>query len=379
MTTIVPKELQINKFKVNHWYIYTGTKPKNNWVTIMDAVLNNNPVKCIYSNNEQTEFNTMSMSWNWGDLSDWIEVKEVTSNYDRCEIGEYFYNRNKNSIVKNNSGSAMFCEGKPCPIIIRQSIKKVDKVPSNKVHYSDIKLPIIITDIVCTGEVLETLNKSFKLDINLTRHVRCLYVKAYRHYEYSHYEYQDVVYSRGSYYKDIPTIKYSDIDFGVKKIEVGMSGMEAKVLKQRIGTTEFEVGKQYRMKTKEELIAMGFKDFNTFYRLKNNSSDWVITPRMMRCLGELVTLEEFLKFDENGYNSRVVECLARVHTDWFHLHDPQQKSFSNGSIKKKSKYISITKTKIESKEYKTHKPKYIKLTKSKQGSKLSSGVDPRCI
>ena len=219
---------------------------------------------------------------------------------------------------------------------------------------------------MCTGEVLETLNKSFKLTINLTRNVKCLYVKPHYDYDYSTYEYKDSGFSKMLIYEDIPTIKYSDIDFGFKIIEVDMSGMKTKVLKQRIGTTEFEVGKQYRMKTKEELIAMGYKEVDGGLRY----SPHCINKIMITLCDSLITIKSLS--NAPVYNCSIIQSENSWHTDWFHLHDPQQKSFYRGSIKKKSKYISITKTKIESKEYKTHKPKYIKLTKIKKGFKLPS-------
>lgn len=96
------------KFKVGHWYIYTGEEAGGDWHYDMKKVLNHKPVVCSASSHisrvhaafvTTAPINGIDDYWNWSEgFDNWIEIKDPSKHYWLIP-GERYYNANKNMVA----------------------------------------------------------------------------------------------------------------------------------------------------------------------------------------------------------------------------------------------------------------------------------------
>lgn len=77
---------------------------------------------------------------------------------------------------------------------------------------------------------------------------------------------------------------------------------------------KFSVGHKVKVKTRDELIKMGFVEINGSALGKE---DLYIVSGMLKYLGQIVTIKDLDYDTGTGYNCTICECAGKWHTDWF--------------------------------------------------------------
>ena len=94
------------KFKEDHWYIYTGEKQESFWGSIgyMDYVLGHQPLQCKKAKgNSYASFKGgEECMWNWiSGFENWIEIFPCHLTSKKTKVGEYYYHQDTNKLVLN--------------------------------------------------------------------------------------------------------------------------------------------------------------------------------------------------------------------------------------------------------------------------------------